>query len=135
MCKQTSAVADDTLQKHRLTQMAVQAEKQLPGGWTLMRGGTPGCPEPADWLVSNTEPHARIGIDPFLHTVRQASRTRKYCRGVDVSAKAAGPRQQLHLLQPCCLSWQQCQVTSGWGYQLDPTPPSACSIAVCATAV
>ena len=51
------------------TLLAVQAEKQLPGGWTLMRGGTPGCPEPADWLASNTEPHARIGIDPFLHTV------------------------------------------------------------------
>ena len=47
----------------------MQAEQQLGPGWTLMKGGTPGCPEIPDWLASNLPEGSRIGIDPFLHTV------------------------------------------------------------------
>ncbi len=47
----------------------VQAEEQLGPGWTLMRGGTPSCPEIPDWLADNLGDGGRVGIDPFLHTV------------------------------------------------------------------
>ena len=47
----------------------MQAEQQLGPGWTLMRGGTPKCPEIQDWLASTLPEGARVGIDPFLHTV------------------------------------------------------------------
>ena len=47
----------------------VQAEQQLGPGWTLMRGGTPKCPEIQDWLASSLPAGGRVGIDPFLHTV------------------------------------------------------------------
>ena len=48
---------------------AVQAEQQLGPGWTLMRTGTPKCPEIQDWLASSLPDGSRVGIDPFLHTV------------------------------------------------------------------
>ena len=51
----------------------VQAEKQLPGGWSLMRDGTPACPEIGDWLAENLPEGATVGVDPFLHTVRQST--------------------------------------------------------------
>ena len=47
----------------------VQAEQQLGPGWTLMRAGTPKCPEIQDWLATSLPEGARVGIDPFLHTV------------------------------------------------------------------
>ncbi|KAL3145608.1 hypothetical protein ABBQ32_003156 [Trebouxia sp. C0010 RCD-2024] len=50
----------------------LQAEQQLGPGWTLMRGGTPKCPEIQDWLASTLPEGARVGIDPFLHTVNGA---------------------------------------------------------------
>ena len=53
---------------------STQAEQQLPGGWTLMRMATPGCPEIVDWLADSLPPGARVGIDPFVHTVRVLGR-------------------------------------------------------------
>ncbi|KAK9789963.1 hypothetical protein WJX73_006444 [Symbiochloris irregularis] len=50
----------------------LQAEKQLPKGWTLMRAGTPTCPEISDWLASNLPEGSVVGIDPLLHTVSGA---------------------------------------------------------------
>ena len=47
-----------------------QATQQLGAAWTLMRAGTPGCPEIPDWLAQNLPDDARVGIDPLLHTVR-----------------------------------------------------------------
>ena len=35
-----------------------------------MRGGTPGCPDIPDWLAGNVPEGGRVGIDPFVHTVR-----------------------------------------------------------------
>lgn len=46
-----------------------QAEKELGDGWTLMRSGTPACPEIPDWLAEHIPEGGRVGIDPFLHTV------------------------------------------------------------------
>lgn len=48
----------------------LQAEQQLGPGWTLMRSGTPKCPEIQEWLATTLPQGARVGIDPFLHTVR-----------------------------------------------------------------
>ena len=47
----------------------MQAEQQLPKGWTLMRDGTPSCPDIPDWLIANLPEGSTVGIDPFLHTV------------------------------------------------------------------
>ena len=47
----------------------MQAEKQLPAGWKLMRDGTLACPEIPDWLIEALPEGAVVGVDPFLHTV------------------------------------------------------------------
>ena len=47
----------------------MQAEKQLPGGWQLMRDGTASCPSIEDWLVQHIPEGGTVGIDPYLHTV------------------------------------------------------------------
>lgn len=46
-----------------------QASQQLGPAWTLMRAGTPGCPEIPEWLADNLQADDAVGIDPFLHTV------------------------------------------------------------------
>lgn len=53
--------------------MGMQAEQQLEKGWELMKAGTPGCPDMEEWLVSVLPEGSRVGIDPFLHTVRNPS--------------------------------------------------------------
>lgn len=40
-----------------------------------MRGGTPGCPDIPEWLASNVPEGGRVGIDPFVHTVRDPAQT------------------------------------------------------------
>ena len=47
----------------------LQAEQQLGKDWMLMRAGTAGCPEIPEWLADTLHEGARVGIDPFLHTV------------------------------------------------------------------
>ena len=47
----------------------LQAEQQLGRDWMLMRAGTAGCPEIPEWLADTLHEGARVGIDPFLHTV------------------------------------------------------------------
>jgi hypothetical protein len=47
----------------------LQAEQELGPGWTLMRAGTGHCPEIPDWLAEVLPAGARVGIDPFCHTV------------------------------------------------------------------
>lgn len=51
--------------------MRRQASQQLGPAWTLMRGGTPGCPAIPEWLAGNVPEGGRVGIDPFVHTVRR----------------------------------------------------------------
>lgn len=55
----------------------LQAEQQLGPDWTLMKAGTSGCPEIQDWLASNLPEGARVGIDPFLHTVDVAEKLQR----------------------------------------------------------
>lgn len=48
-----------------------QAEQQLGPAWELMKGDTPGVPDIPDWCAG-LPAGARVGIDPFLHTVGNA---------------------------------------------------------------
>ena len=64
---------------HSPSVVVEQATQQLSPAWTLMRGGTPGCPEIPDWLATNLPDAARVGIDPYLHTVRLCRGTYIYC--------------------------------------------------------
>ncbi|KAL6771533.1 hypothetical protein ACKKBG_A26750 [Auxenochlorella protothecoides x Auxenochlorella symbiontica] len=52
----------------------LQAESQLESGWTLMKHGTPGCPEIEDWLAENVPEGSAVGYDPWLHTVAAAEK-------------------------------------------------------------
>eukprot|EP00884_Botryococcus_braunii_P009047 jgi/Botrbrau1/18143/Bobra.53_1s0015.2 len=52
----------------------LQAEKELGPGWTLMRSGTPACPEIPEWLAEHIPEGGRVGIDPFLHTIEGAKK-------------------------------------------------------------
>lgn len=49
--------------------IGLQASQQLGPAWTLMRAGTPSCPEIPDWLAETLPQSAAVGIDPYLHTV------------------------------------------------------------------
>ena len=48
-----------------------QAEQQLGPGWKLMKADTPGVPDIPEWC-KGLPAGARVGIDPFLHTVDSA---------------------------------------------------------------
>jgi Xaa-Pro aminopeptidase len=50
----------------------LQAEEQLGPDWTLMKAGTPECPEISEWLAMQLPEGARVGIDPYLHTIEAA---------------------------------------------------------------
>lgn len=45
-----------------------------------MRGGTPGCPDIPDWLAEDLPEGARIGVDPYLHTVSPLTQRKSYQR-------------------------------------------------------
>jgi len=60
----------------------LQAEQQLGPGWRLMKGGVPGTPEISEWLIATLPKGARVGIDPFLHTMESARKL-----GKDLAAK------------------------------------------------
>ncbi|KAG2489091.1 hypothetical protein HYH03_012317 [Edaphochlamys debaryana] len=47
----------------------LQAASELGPQWTLMKAGTPGTPDLEDWLASHLPEGARVGLDPWLHTV------------------------------------------------------------------
>jgi Xaa-Pro aminopeptidase len=50
----------------------LQGEQQLAQGWTLMRGGSPGVPDVGEWLADVLPVGAKVGVDPFVHTVASA---------------------------------------------------------------
>ncbi|KAF5843713.1 Creatinase/Prolidase N-terminal domain-containing protein, partial [Dunaliella salina] len=55
----------------------LQASQELGKEWTLMRAGTPGCPDIEEWLAANLPASARVGIDPYVHTVDMTRRLSK----------------------------------------------------------
>ena len=88
----------------------LQAANQLSAHWTLMKSGTPGVPEPADWLATTLGPvGGRVGIDPWLHTIEAA-------RKLESTLADAGA--SLHPLPDGNL------VDAAWG-AARPPPPSA----------
>lgn len=64
----------------------LQAESELGADWTLMRGGSGTCPELDDWLASNLPEGARVGLDPFCHTVESLNKLKAKleARGLEV---------------------------------------------------
>jgi hypothetical protein len=59
-------------ERHVASCALMQAQQELPGEWQLMRGGSPGVPDPTEWLAHNLPPGAKVGIDPFVHTISSA---------------------------------------------------------------
>lgn len=55
----------------------LQAAEQLGPSWSLMRAGTPGCPDIEDWLASSLPEGARVGIDADCHTIESAEKLHK----------------------------------------------------------
>ena len=50
---------------------ALQAEQELGPAWKLMKGDIPGVPDIPEWCTG-LPAGARVGIDPFLHTINGA---------------------------------------------------------------
>lgn len=48
---------------------ANQAEQQLGPDWTLQKADTPGVLDLPTWLARSLPAGARVGVDPFLHTI------------------------------------------------------------------
>eukprot|EP00927_Polykrikos_kofoidii_P029690 TRINITY_DN25634_c0_g1_i1.p1 TRINITY_DN25634_c0_g1~~TRINITY_DN25634_c0_g1_i1.p1 ORF type:complete len:599 (-),score=102.34 TRINITY_DN25634_c0_g1_i1:537-2333(-) len=46
----------------------LQAAKELPEGWCLMRSGTVGTPTLEEWLLKNLRKEQVVGIDPSAHS-------------------------------------------------------------------
>lgn len=86
----------------------LQASQQLGPEWTLMKAGSPGCPDIEDWLADQLPEGARIGIDPFLHTV---DAVRKLQRKIEPAGKQLVPL--LHDPNP---------VDSAWGSERPAAP-------------
>ena len=55
----------------------LQAEEELGPEWTLMRDGQPGVPKLAAYLASELPEGAALGIDPFLHSLKEAEGIRE----------------------------------------------------------
>ncbi|KAG2426136.1 hypothetical protein HYH02_014851 [Chlamydomonas schloesseri] len=90
----------------------LQAATELGPEWTLMKAGTPGCPDLEDWLVANLPEGARVGCDPWVHTVNAV-------RGLQRKLEEGGKGQSLvPLLEEGNL------VSKVWG-AAQPPPPSA----------
>ena len=66
-----------------------QAEKELGPDWTLQKADAPGVPNPPAWLAKNLPAGARVGVDPFLHTIH-----------------AARNLQQVRSMLQCRMPWQ-----------------------------
>ncbi|KFM25031.1 Xaa-Pro aminopeptidase 1 [Auxenochlorella protothecoides] len=89
----------------------LQAESQLESGWTLMKHGTPGCPEIEDWLAENVPEGSAVGYDPWLHTVAAAEKLeaalteggRRLWAGVAAAEKLADLRRAMAALRASAL--------------------------------
>jgi Xaa-Pro aminopeptidase len=66
----------------------LQAAEQLGPDWTLMRAGTPGCPDIEDWLVSSLPEGGTVGIDADCHTIESAE---KLAHALSASGKKLVP--------------------------------------------
>ncbi|GIL92401.1 hypothetical protein Vretimale_6469 [Volvox reticuliferus] len=86
----------------------LQAASELGPQWTLMKAGTAGCPDLEDWLAANLPDGARVGIDPWVHTVNSVRNLR---RKLEEAGKVVVP-----LLSDGNL------VAKVWGSQRPPAP-------------
>jgi len=66
----------------------LQAAQELGPEWTLMKGGTGECPEIPEWLSEVLPAGAKVGFDPFCHTV---DNIRKLSAALEASGKHVVP--------------------------------------------
>lgn len=55
----------------------LQADQQLGKGWTLMKAGKPSVPTIQEFLAKRLPKDARVGIDPFVHSVSSVNALEK----------------------------------------------------------
>lgn len=55
----------------------LQADQQLGAGWTLMKAGKPSVPTIQEFLAKRLPKDARVGIDPFVHSVSSVNALEK----------------------------------------------------------
>ncbi|KAI6196145.1 Xaa-Pro aminopeptidase 1 [Aphelenchoides besseyi] len=63
-----------------------QAADELEEGWTLMKEGTEGVPDPIEWLVENSTTGTTVGFDPHLFGFAEAKMLIKKLKNVNVQA-------------------------------------------------
>ena len=68
----------------------LQAEQELGAEWTLMRSGNDGVPKLETWAAENLPAGSVVGIDPYVHSVDEASALQGALTGAkkDLSMKA-----------------------------------------------
>ena len=88
----------------------LQASTELGPEWTLMKAGTPGCPDFEDWLAEKVPLGGKVAIDPFVHTVDSVRRLQ---RKLEAAGRVLAPLSSLkegNLVDQC------------WGPARPPAP-------------
>jgi len=78
----------------------LQAEQELSSDWELMRSGTPGTLDPADWLAKNLNPGDSVMLDPFTYAASAADemRSKLDARGVSLVFPGEGQGNPVDLV-------------------------------------
>lgn len=84
----------------------LQAERELPEGWKLMKAGLDGTPKVQDWLAAHLREGQKVGIDPAVHAASDAG---------DLHSTFAAKGLEL-----CCLA--QNPVDLVWSSERPPLP-------------
>ena len=66
----------------------LQAEKELPEGWTLMKCGQPGVLEMSDWILANMSRGQIVGVDASLISTAEAAKISATLMSAGISLKA-----------------------------------------------
>ena len=85
----------------------LQASTELGPEWTLMKAGSPGCPDFEDWLAEKIPVGGKVAIDPFVHTVDSVRRLQSK---LDPAGRSLLPLSETNLVDQC------------WGSSRPPSP-------------
>ena len=67
----------------------LQAEKELPEGWTLMKSGQPKVLEMNDWILANMSKGQTVGVDASLISTLEAAKMSAALKSAGISLKGA----------------------------------------------
>ena len=67
----------------------LQAEKELPEGWTLMKSGQPLVLDMNDWILANMSKGQTVGVDASLISTSEAAKMSAALKSAGISLKAA----------------------------------------------